>query len=78
MMEHMVRELFDIVKEHQALRKVTQDEYNAWCAGFIFDGIRSLRYGQSFCNHFGITDNILYYDTNTENADHYIRKTYVK
>jgi hypothetical protein len=78
MMEHMVRELFDIVKEQQAPRAVTQDEYNVWCAGFIFDGMRSLRYGQSFCNHFGITDNILYYDTNTENADRYIRKTYVK
>lgn len=77
-MEHLVKELFDIVKEHQEPRKVTQEEYTVWCAGFIFDGIRNLRYGQSFCNHFGISDNILFFDTNLENADQYIRKNYVK
>ena len=78
MMEHLVQELFNMVKEHQEPRKVTQGEYEAWSAGFIFDGIRNLRYGQSFCNHFGITDNILYYDTNVENADQYIKQHYIK
>lgn len=78
MMEHLVRELFDIVKEHTEPRQVTQDEYEDWRTGFIFDSIRNLRYGQSFCNHFGISDNILFYDTNVENADQYIRKHYIK
>lgn len=77
MMHHLVE---DIMRSQQPSRndKISQEEYLRWARGFIFDGLRSLRYGQSFCNHFGITDNILFYSRNTEEADLYIQKNYIK
>lgn len=74
--------LFQMLEESSKNRNfdpVTQKQFNDWRNGYIFDGLRSLRYGQSFCNTFGITDHILYYTMNTINdADEYIRKTYIK
>jgi hypothetical protein len=58
--------------------KVSRQDYEQWARGFVFDGLRDLRYGQSFCNRFGITDNILYYARTFDEADRYIQKTYVK
>jgi len=57
---------------------ITMSEYRDWQRGYIFDGLRNLRYGQSFCNHFDITDNILYYNVLTQqDADRYIQNTYL-
>ena len=57
---------------------ITMSEYRDWQRGYIFDGLRNLRYGQSFCNHFDITDNILYYNVLTQqDADRYILDTYL-
>jgi hypothetical protein len=40
--------------------------------------LHGIRYGQSFCNHFGITDNHLYYAPgDIVWCDRYIRKTYL-
>jgi hypothetical protein len=58
--------------------KVAQHDYEQWARGFAFDGLRNLRYGQSFCNRFGIQDNILYYAQTFDEADRYIQKNYVK
>ena len=57
---------------------VTQQQYQEWQQQYSFDGLKTQRYGQSFCNHFDITDNILFYSRDHEYADHYIRKTYVR
>ena len=57
---------------------VTEEQYQQWARGFVFEGLRDLRYGQSFCRRFGITDNILFYSSSVEEADRYIRKHYVK
>ena len=63
----------------QPHRHITVTEYRDWQRGYIFDGLRSLRYGQSFCNHFDISDNILYYNIFSQpEADRYIRETYIK
>ena len=58
--------------------QVTQEQYQQWARGFVFEGLRDQRYGQSFCNRFGITDNILFYERDYQTADAYIRKHYVK
>ena len=57
---------------------ITQEDYEHWRHDYIWEALHGIRYGQSFCNHFGITDNHLYYGTNgLEWSDKYIRKTYV-
>jgi hypothetical protein len=52
-------------------------DYQQWRQEAVFDILRGVRYGQSFCNRFDITDNILFYERDPEWADVYIRKTYI-
>ena len=76
-MAHMVQELL----YNTNLRnngQVTQEQYQQWARGFVFEGLRNQRYGQSFCNHFNITDYLLYWAPDYQTADAYIRKHYVK
>lgn len=59
-------------------KRITQAEFDEWQKYVSFDIIKGLRYGQSFCNYFKITDNILYYEFSWLNAEDYIRKTYLE
>ena len=52
-------------------------DYQQWRQEAVFDMLRGVRYGQSFCNRFDITDNILFYEQDPEWADVYIRKNYI-
>ena len=58
-------------------RDITKTEYEDWKQQFTVDALRGQRYGQSFCNRFGITDNLLYFTTEIEWCDDYIRKQYL-
>jgi len=75
---HMAALLMEASRLKEPAVKVSRQDYEQWARGFVFDGLRDLRYGQSFCNRFGITDNILYYARTFDEADRYIQKTYVK
>jgi hypothetical protein len=57
--------------------QVTKAQYENWKQQFTVDALRGQRYGQSFCNCFGITDNLLYFTTKIEWCDDYIRKQYL-
>lgn len=57
---------------------VDEEEYQNWKHGYLFDALQDLRYGQSFCNAFDITDNILFYERDMDWADDYIQNYYVK
>jgi len=59
-------------------KKVSKQRYDLWRSGYMFDALKGLRYGQSFCNHFNITDYILYYDIKSERCHRYICKNYVQ
>ena len=56
---------------------VESTDYQQWRQESVFDMLRGVRYGQSFCNRFDITDNILFFEQDHEWADVYIRKTYI-
>jgi hypothetical protein len=57
---------------------ITLAEYEQWRESYTFLALKGQRYGQSFCNQFGITDNHLYYNTGgVDWSDAYIRKTYL-
>ena len=56
---------------------VSSEDYEIWKKDFTWDALHGIRYSQSFCNRFGITDYILYYKTGIDEADEYIRKTYI-
>jgi hypothetical protein len=76
-MAQMVRELMQDPPGTEN-RTVSRRDYEQWTRGFVFEAMRNLSYGQSFCNHFGIRDNILYYAGTMSDADEYIRKNYVR
>jgi hypothetical protein len=57
---------------------VSHEEYAQWKREYVMLALRGQRYGQSFCNHFGITDNHLYYAPGSVSwCDDYIRKNYL-
>ena len=57
---------------------IDPEDYTQWKQDFIWEALHGMRYGQSFCNRFGITDNHLYYNNgDIEWADKYIKKTYL-
>jgi hypothetical protein len=65
-------------RSEQLKHHITTEDYEQWKQDYIWEALHGIRYGQSFCNHFGITDNHLYYGTNgLEWSDKYIRKTYL-
>lgn len=76
-MSHMVEQLMqNFAPEHPT--KISQTDYEQWARGFLFEGLRNQRYGQSFCNKFGIQDNLLFFAGSVEEADSYIQKNYLK
>lgn len=57
---------------------ISEEDYDQWRQDFIWEALHGQRYGQSFCNRFGITDNHLYYAPGDITwCDKYIRKHYL-
>lgn len=77
MMQNLVQEMINAQESNKDL-KITQAEYHAWSEDAMFDALRGVRRGQSFCNHFGITDYILFYETSEETVNKHIRQNYIK
>jgi hypothetical protein len=57
---------------------VSQDQYYEWRRLSVFDALKGLRYGQSFCNTFDVTDNLLFYARDWAEADCRIRTLYLE
>jgi len=60
-----------------AKEELTEESFARWDHAFIFDAMQGQRYGQSFCNYFGITDNILFYERDRDRARAYIKQHYL-
>jgi hypothetical protein len=69
-----------VLSDHagRIINPITAEDYNQWRHDYIWEALHGIRYGQSFCNHFGITDNHLYYAPgDIAWCDKYIKKTYL-
>lgn len=75
--ENMTADLLAIDARVERRNSIPSAEYEAWKREFTFEGIKGARYGQSFCNHFGITDYVLFYKVDWESADQHIRMIYL-
>ena len=53
------------------------DNYEQWKKQYTWDAMSGQRYGQSFCNHFGITDHRIFYETNWKTCDTVIRREWL-
>jgi hypothetical protein len=76
--ENMTADLMNMAEGVDRQHSITPAAYEAWQLEFTFDGIRGLRYGQSFCNHFDITDYVLFYKLDWDSADQHIRTVYLE
>jgi hypothetical protein len=76
--ERMMNEVINPSIPSAPYKKITQLEFDEWQKHASFDIMKGLRYGQSFCNYFGVTDNILYYEFSWLNAEEYIRRAYIE
>lgn len=59
-------------------KSISEQEYQDWLQNYLFDALRSMRMGESFCKHFEIKDYILIYVLDQARADNYIREHYVR
>jgi hypothetical protein len=75
--ENMTAGLMAIDNKVNRAYSITEAEYSEWKRAFTFEGIKGARYGQSFCNHFGLTDYVLFYMLDWDKADQHIRKLYL-
>lgn len=73
----MVDELILAQRGRTAKEQLTAESFERWDREFIFQALQGQRYGQSFCNYFGITDNILFYEGRSDRALKHIRKHYL-
>ena len=81
-MERVFEQIVDFADQTDRTNvPITLAEYEQWRESYTFLALQGQRYGQSFCNTFGITDNHLYYNDYNHGgikwADDYIRKTYL-
>ena len=56
---------------------VSIELYEQWKREYTWDALMNLRYGQSFCNHFNIQDNRLYYERGWINCDSIIQREWL-
>ena len=64
--------------DNKILYPINRGDYDQWKKDYIWEALHGIRYGQSFCNYFGITDNHLYYAPgDIAWCDDYIRKHYL-
>jgi hypothetical protein len=57
---------------------ITPEQYDRWQQEYIFECLQGTKYGMSFCAHFGIVDYILIFSNGFEEADTYIKRTYIQ
>ena len=65
-------------QDNKIRKSISQSQFEQWRQEFTFDALHGQRYGQSFCNRFGITDNLLYFTPwSVDQINRYIEKNYV-
>jgi hypothetical protein len=69
MVNNMTEDYQELVEDNS----VSIELYELWKREYTWDALMNLRYGQSFCNHFGIKDNRLYYERDWVKCDSIIR-----
>lgn len=75
--QHMLRDLMKSQHNSTQSHSITESNYVAWQKMYTWDALVDKRYGQSFCNHFDITDHRLYYERDWVKCDRLIRREWL-
>ena len=76
--QHTINEIMTRSRGLTRQAALTPTNYKVWKRGYIFEGLKGIRFGQSFCNYFGVADNILFFERDAARAESYINKNYVR
>jgi hypothetical protein len=65
--------------EHQALyHTITQEQYEEFEYHYVFDALKGLRFGQAFCERFGVSNaSPLYHLKSRELCERWIQTNYL-
>ena len=64
-------------KEEQ--RRISHETFSYFCVHYYKNEYdKKLRFGQSFCNHFMITDDVLYYEADIKKVNSIIMEKYIE
>ena len=70
--------LTNYLRTESKLHSVPRADYELWKHDFIWEALHGQRYAQSFCNQFGISDYVLFFDSDMDRADRYIQENYIE
>jgi hypothetical protein len=75
---NMAADLLAETTDNQVLKNcISHDNYEQWRKQYTWDALHDLRYGQSFCNHFGITDQRIFFERNWQTCDTVIQREWL-
>lgn len=75
-MQHMVDDLLHS-KNGAEVNSISEANYLEWQKFYTWDALNDQRYGQSFCNHFGVTDYRIFYERDWIRCDTIIRSEWL-
>jgi hypothetical protein len=78
MFDQMVQSLTTSTSSITFRKNITLAQYQKWKTFYTWDAIQQIRYGQSFCNYFDITDYRIFYEPNCQRVDALIQREYVQ
>ena len=78
MFDQMVHSLKTPTSSITFREHITQAQYQKWKTFYTWDAIQQVRYGQSFCNYFNITDYRIFYESDCQRVDALIQREYVQ
>ena len=78
--DNLVRDMVDCATKQGARfvpNSISRSRYEQWKKQFTFDALKNQKYGQSFCNYFGIVDKRILYESNWLVCDTVIQREWL-
>jgi hypothetical protein len=73
MVETIMRDTSGVRREPVPLK-----DYLQWKKEYVFDALRGIAYGRSFCDRFNVLDFRIFYSRHSDTCDYYIQEHWVE
>ena len=58
--------------------RVAWEDYLQWKREYLFDALRGIEYGRSFCDRFNVLDFRIFYSKHLDTCDYYIQEHWIE
>ena len=69
--------LDQLINQHTESKPITVDKYNRWQKEYVFDALKGILPGQSFCERFDIQDFRIQYERDWDKCNRLIRREWL-